>query len=290
MRRLSVAAALGATLICGLGAMSAEAGPPPGASDPDTQLDLPLEGQITHPDWRSQPSGDDMAKEYPKLAQLMDLAGRAAIRCAVDAEGRLQDCAVVSESPAGFGFGAAAVRLSAYFSMKPERIDGQPVRSTITIPIKFQLYAQSPAAPDPEAPPPSSPAALDLARQVLVLQGVEAQLKRESRPAIARLVREAVANGDIESSTAALDAFQQGLDDVIAATIERQARMMAANMTEAQLRATLDYLNSPAGKAWLATGVNVTLSSKDLLQRLGSAARKHLCASVACDSSGQPKE
>jgi hypothetical protein len=88
----------------------------------------------------------------------------------------------------------------------------------------------------------------------------------------------------------ALDAFQQGLDDVIAAAVERQAQMMAANMTEAQLHATLDYLNSPAGKAWLATGVNVTLSSKDLLKRLGSAARKHLCAGAVCEPSGPPKD
>jgi len=230
-----------------------------------------------------------MAKEYPKLAQLMSLAGTALIRCAVDTVGRVQDCSVVAETPVGFGFGAAAVRLSAYFSMKPEQIDGQPVRSTISIPIKFKLGAESVAAPEPEAPPPSSPAALDLARQVLVLQGAEARLKRESRPAIAQLVGAAVANGDIESSTVALDAFQQGLDDVIAAAVERQARTMAADMTEAQLRATLDYLNSPAGKAWLTTGISVTFSTPDFLQRLGAAARKHLCASAACNPEGPPK-
>jgi TonB family protein len=270
-------------------ATPAGAGPPPGASDPDSQLDLPLEGQITHADWRSQPSGDDMSKEYPKLAQLMDLAGQASIRCAVDTEGRLQDCTVVSESPTGFGFGAAAVRLSAYFSMKPELIDGQPVRTTITIPIKFALGASPTVAAAPEPPPPTSPAALDLARQIMALQGSEARLKREARPAIAGLISQAVANGDITSSTEALDAFQQGLDDVIAAAVERQAQMMAANMTEAQLHATLDYLNSPAGKAWLATGLDVTLSSPDFLQRLGAAARKHLCAGAACNPEGQPK-
>jgi TonB family protein len=289
MRRLSVAAAVGAALLWGLGAMNAEAAPPAGASNPDSQLDLPLEGQITKADWRSQPSGDDMSKEYPKLAQLMDLAGNALIRCAVDAEGRLQDCSVVSERPAGFGFGAAAVRLSAYFSMKPERIDGQPVRSTVNIPIKFARGGRTTAAPEPETPPPSSPAALELARHVLALQDVSSHLKGLSRPTVARLINQAGLNGAVTAHTAAMDAFEQGLDDVIEALVERHARMIAANMTEAQLRATVDYLESPAGKAWLAVGIDVTPSA-DFWSRVGSAARKHLCASVTCDRSGQPKE
>jgi hypothetical protein len=86
----------------------------------------------------------------------------------------------------------------------------------------------------------------------------------------------------------AMDALEQGLDDVVEAMIARHARTMAASMTEAQLRGAVDYLESPSGKAWLAVGIDVTPSA-DFLSALGAAARKHLCASVTCDASGQPK-
>ncbi len=289
MRRI-VLLALGALLIGPfakpLTARAAE--PPPRASDPESQLDLPLEGQVTSANWRSIPSGDDMAKEYPRLAQLMNLTGKAMIRCATDTEGRLQDCKVIEESPAGFGFGAAAVRLSAYFSMTPARIDGQPVNGVVAIPINFAMDGQTNVAAEPEPPAPTSPAALELARKVLALEGVAGRLKEQSRPAAARLVSEAVLNGDIKSSTVALDAFQQGMDDVIQAALERHARMMASKMTETQLRATINFLESPPGSAWVAAGVDVTMS-EDSIRALGAAARRRLCESLTCDANGQPK-
>jgi TonB family protein len=248
-----------------------------------------MEGQLTKPEWLSIPSGDDMAKVYPELAQRLSLAGAASIKCIVDTSGSLQDCQIVKESPAGFGFGAAALRLSPYFSMKPARRDGRPITSVLTIPIRFELAGQTIVAPEAEPPPPTSPAALELARQVLALQGASARLKALSQPAVAGLLSQVVRSGDIKFDAAALNAYQQGLDDVIADLVERHARVMAAAMTEAQLRATLDYLQSPAGSAWRAVGIAVT-PSPDFISRLSQAASRRLCGSASCDHGGQPKD
>jgi len=63
---------------------------------------------------------------------------------------------------------------------------------------------------------------------------------------------------------------------------------MASKMTETQLRATIDFLESPPGSAWVAAGVEVTMS-EDSIRALGAAARRRLCESLTCDASGQPK-
>jgi TonB family protein len=286
MRRLRIALFRAVLALASAGPLTNAAASPPAGADPATAQDLPLEGEVTSPNWRSLPSGDDMAKEYPKLAEVMNLSGEAVIKCVTDTEGRLQDCKVLSESPSGFGFGPAAMRLSAYFSMKPALLDGQPIKSTVTIPIRFALADRPPPAVEPE-PPPTSAAALRLARQILSDQGIAERLRSKWRPATKRLFSEAVVNGDIQSSAPALDAFQQALDDVVQAVLDHQARLMAAKMTEADLLSTLSYFDSPAGKSWLTTGLDLSFPD-DFSKRLFTAAHTRLCASVACDAQGRP--
>ena len=108
--------------------------PPPPPPPPPP----PHQAVITRPDWTRQPNADDMSSYYPDRAQRMGQNGRAAITCTVTASGSLTGCSVVSEDPADFGFGQAALKLAHLFKMKPQTSDGAPVGGAqITVPIRF---------------------------------------------------------------------------------------------------------------------------------------------------------
>jgi TonB family protein len=95
---------------------------------------------VTNPDWLRRPTGEDIARVYPRGAQKQELNGRATLTCAVDADGMLQSCAVSDEDPVGEGFGAAVLALSSQFKLSPQTRDGQSVAGgTIKIPMRFVL-------------------------------------------------------------------------------------------------------------------------------------------------------
>ena len=86
------------------------------------------------------PTVADMLKFYPTEAMIHLREGQAVIKCSVASDLALKDCAVVSEEPLGFQFGAAALKLSRLFKMKPTTPDGQSVTGTeVTIPLAFKL-------------------------------------------------------------------------------------------------------------------------------------------------------
>ena len=95
---------------------------------------------IVDPKWLSQPSAEEMSRFYPDRAIDLDLSGQATLFCSVVASGKLTDCRVVSETPAGAKFGDAALKLANFFRMSPRTIDGQPVDGGLTrITIAFRL-------------------------------------------------------------------------------------------------------------------------------------------------------
>lgn len=64
---------------------------------------------------------------FPERARQAGVAGRAEVLCTVGAEGRVQDCKVLSESPGGWGFGAALARAAGEFRLDARDRDGWPV-------------------------------------------------------------------------------------------------------------------------------------------------------------------
>lgn len=92
----------------------------------------------TPPGWLKKPTMNDLVAVWPREAMLTGRGGKAVIGCAVSAEGTLYDCHVVEESPAGAGFGGAAVTVASQLLMKPAMKAGKPVRGAkVRIPVNF---------------------------------------------------------------------------------------------------------------------------------------------------------
>ena len=66
------------------------------------------------------PPPDPALAFYPPAARAVGIEGQATIRCARDAHMALTGCALVSETPAGHGFGAAALALAAASQPNPK--------------------------------------------------------------------------------------------------------------------------------------------------------------------------
>lgn len=77
---------------------------PPHASAPNHA------GSYIAGNW-TYPSSESAANAYPEKALQDEVEGRVTIDCAVDASGKLTSCDVVSETPLGYGFGAATVKI-----------------------------------------------------------------------------------------------------------------------------------------------------------------------------------
>jgi len=98
---------------------------------------------ITDPRWASQPTADEFADAYPARALSLGKTGRVVLLCTVLASGDLADCGVAEETPSGWGFGAAALRLSKRFRLVPREEDGSPVGGAmVRIPITFALRGE----------------------------------------------------------------------------------------------------------------------------------------------------
>jgi hypothetical protein len=105
---------------------------------------------VLDPEWRSLPTPGELLAAFPQAARAADIPkGRATLRCRVAAAGALDSCNVISESPAGVGFGPAAISLLPRFALETWTSRGFPVvGGQVVVPVLFDKSStQSPALP-----------------------------------------------------------------------------------------------------------------------------------------------
>lgn len=131
---------------CALAWVAISSGTMAAPGDPPVQstADAPTAPRpVNFPEWAERPNGYDIARVYPRDAERTRMGGTAELGCKVLASGRLGECQVLAEQPAGWDFGAAALKLSPRFRMKPTTRDGAPTAGgSVRIPIRFQIMTQ----------------------------------------------------------------------------------------------------------------------------------------------------
>ncbi len=113
------------------------------AQDPFTNVSAPSSNSqrtIANPHWISRPNRDDISRYYPERAQRTETEGAARMSCLFTAKGTLAACSVLDETPAGMGFGDAALKMSKLFAVRPLMPDGSPVEGArVDVSISFNF-------------------------------------------------------------------------------------------------------------------------------------------------------
>lgn len=92
--------------------------------------------EIRDPRWLQRPR--NLAAYYPQRAIARNVEGAVRLDCVVRATGLL-DCAVISESPQGWGFADAALRMARAHRMVPATRDGIAVEGRYTMRVPFEI-------------------------------------------------------------------------------------------------------------------------------------------------------
>lgn len=95
-------------------------------------------GALQPPSWVAVPGYRELAPHNPGIARNEKINGTILLACHVTAAKRTTGCRVLSESPAGYGFGSGALAAARSFRINPPRRDGRIDETAwVGIPVSF---------------------------------------------------------------------------------------------------------------------------------------------------------
>ncbi len=213
-------------------------------------------GQDANPAWVRKPSPEDLYAVFPSAAVERGIDGKAVMECEIALDGSLRACSVVSETPPGIGFGAAALALAPQFKMRPKMENGQFVTSEVRIPISFDSPAGNPARDRTLEPAPVSSA-----RTFTRMAWEQAPTRAE--------VAAAFPSGATESGYAMIDCMLRGDGALSRCSVQQE---------------------SPTGKAFGRAALSLTDRFRAGLREIGGRpiAGAHVLLTVRFDAPGTP--
>jgi len=88
--------------------------------------------------WVREPNARDFARHFPQRALDNGQSGEVTLDCQIGGNGRL-NCSIGSESPAGYGFGRAALNISRQLRVASTLPDGSPAAGReLRLPLSFR--------------------------------------------------------------------------------------------------------------------------------------------------------
>lgn len=105
----------------------------PFADQPPTTSTEPVTGV----QWARQPRVT--ADDFPARALEREISGSAVVSCTSRADGSVVNCRVASETPAGMGFGGAAIRVVQRAQLSPVSVDAMTRDQEFTVTMTFNL-------------------------------------------------------------------------------------------------------------------------------------------------------
>lgn len=138
--------------------------------------------QVPRPvELQRSPDAAEMERLYPASARAAGKAGQVELECTVQAGGALADCAVMVESPAGYGFGDATLQAVPQLRIRDAR-PGARVR----VPLTWRIGGQGAEVAENLSPIPAPPVII-YARSAFYPREAEAA-KLEARAVVECLV------------------------------------------------------------------------------------------------------
>lgn len=242
---------------------------------------------VIDPRWRAEPTAKRLHNFTPPLARLMGIAGWGQMNCEVGADGGLQSCIPVAESPEGLGFSYGMLGVSDDYRLDPLQLARGAVGQTVAVHAHFEVHPDSKPPPSSKVVPPSE-AGLKLGRQLANIEMSTAARDWERRSF--EFLETSVA--DNAAQAMALKILRVAMEAAVPAMVDARAQAYAEIYTPAELEALIAYRTGAAGVALQARDslfeARLTEVDEAYGRRLADEAHRIFCGVRTCERLSPP--